>query len=101
MRKLMLAAHELGMLDGTYVFMGIENILGSCVQNDGRDTEACAAFEGFVNVNVYLPKDQKYNDFAQEVMDRAPEIGYNITSVDKVIDRHFIFLYVLGIKRLH
>lgn len=83
-RQLMLAAHDLGMLDGTYVFMGFENILDSCKTNDGRDTEACNAFEGFININVYLPKDDVYNAFAQEVYERAPEMGYNIESVSKV-----------------
>lgn len=84
MRQLMLAAHDLGMLDGTYVFLGIENIFDSCTANDGRDTEACKAFEGFININVFLPKDTAYNNFAQEVYQRAPEMGYNIASVDKV-----------------
>lgn len=83
-RQLLLAAHDLGMLDGTYVFLGVENILDSCKANDGRDVEACQAFEGFININVYLPKDDLYNAFAEEVYQRAPEMGYTIDSVSKV-----------------
>ncbi|KAK3753336.1 hypothetical protein QZH41_015271 [Actinostola sp. cb2023] len=83
-RKLMLAAHDLGMMDGNYVFIGIENIFDSCKANDGRDDVACAAFEGLININVYLPKEKVYNDFANEVFVRAPEIGLSIASVDKV-----------------
>jgi hypothetical protein len=92
-RQLMLAAHDLGMLDGTYAFICVENLFSSCSGGtDGRDAEACAAFEGLININIYIPEGEVYNNFTYEVWRRMPEIGYNLSSPSAVSRFHHCFL---------
>lgn len=84
-RKIMLGAYDLGMLDGTYVFLCMENIYSSCQGGgDGRDAEACAAFQGLININFYIPEGAAYNNFTYEVWRRMPEVGYNLSSPSDV-----------------
>lgn len=84
-RKIMLGAYDLDMLDGTYVFLCMENIYSACQGgSDGRDAEACVAFQGLININFYIPEGAAYNNFTYEVWRRMPEVGYNLSSPSEV-----------------
>lgn len=88
MRKLMLAFNDLGLLNGEYVIVSIETLQASCKATasaqDGRDEEACRAFEGILDVSQYIPDSQEYEDFTTAVYNRMPEMNYTMAAPNQV-----------------
>ncbi|XP_048580890.1 atrial natriuretic peptide receptor 1 isoform X2 [Nematostella vectensis] len=87
-RKIMLNVHDLGMLSSKYAFFSFEVLPESCKGDDGRDAEACAAFEGLMDIGVYIPEDTpRYQSFENAVRNRMPEfagLGYKMPASAKV-----------------
>lgn len=79
LRKLMLIIYDLGLLNGEYVFFTMDILLASCEAQDGRDVEACKAFEGILDVGQYIPDSQDYEDFKTAVYNRMPEMNYTMS----------------------
>lgn len=84
LRKLMLIIYDLGLLNGEYVFFTMEILLASCEAQDGRDVEACKAFEGILDVGQYIPDSQDYEDFKTAVYNRMPEMNYTMSFPNQV-----------------
>ena len=80
----MLIFNELGLLNGEYVVVGLETLQASCLAGDGRDEEACRAFEGIINVSQYIPDSQAYDDFTTSVYNRMPEMNYSMNAPNEV-----------------
>ncbi|KAL9957701.1 hypothetical protein ACROYT_G034630 [Oculina patagonica] len=84
MRRLMLIFNELGLLNGEYVVVALETLQASCQaaagSEDGRDEEACKAFEGIIDVSQYIPDSQDYKDFTTSVYNRMPEMNYTMNA---------------------
>lgn len=83
-RRLMLLMHDLGLLNGEYVAVTLENLPGSCIENDDRDKEACNAYQGLLDISLYVPDSQEYEDFKTSVYNRMPEMNYTMDSRDNV-----------------
>ena len=75
----MLVFNDLGLLNGEYVALSIETLQAACQATpsaqDGRDVEACKAFEGLLDVSQYIPDSQEYEDFKTAVYNRLPELN--------------------------
>ena len=84
MRRLLLILSELGLLNGEYVVVTVEKLQASCLAGDGRDEEACRAFEGIINVSQYIPDSQAYDDFTTSVYNRMPEMNYSMNAPNEV-----------------
>lgn len=83
-RRLILACHELGLLNGEYVVITLELLPTSCIAGDELDEVACKAFEGVIDVSQYIPDSQAYKDFETGVYNRMPEMGYNMSAPNMV-----------------
>ena len=79
---------ELGLLNGEYVVVSLETLQASCKADDsaqdGRDEEACKAFEGILDVSQYIPDSQDYEDFTTAVYNRMPEMNYTMSAPNQV-----------------
>ena len=84
----MLAMKDLGLINGKYVVITLEILLNSCKASadaqDGRDAEACAAYEGIIDISQYIPDSQEYKDFTTAVYNRMPEMNYTMDSPNDV-----------------
>lgn len=84
----MLIFNELGLLNGEYVVVALETLQASCQATasgqDGRDEEACKAFEGIIDVSQYIPDSQDYKDFTTGVYNRMPEMNYTMAAPNQV-----------------
>ena len=83
-RRLMLLMHDLGLLNGEYMAITLENLPGSCIENDGRDEDACNAYQGLLDISLYVPDSQEYEDFKISVYNRMPEMNYTMDSPNDV-----------------
>ena len=84
MRALMLTAHDLGMLNGDYVFLTV-NLLPSAaignntfMGNDGRDAEAAFAFRGILSIYVREPTTQLWKSFKKDVKEKMSDNPFQI-----------------------
>ena len=84
----MLIFYDLGLLNGEYVVVTYEIDQSSCQAagsaQDGRDVEACKAFEGVLEVSQYIPDSQDYEDFKMAVYNRMPEMNYTMSAPNEV-----------------
>ena len=84
----MLSLYDLGLLNGEYVVVTIETLPDSCKATastqDGRDAEACKAYEGVIEVSQYIPDSQEYEDFTFAVYNRMPEMNYTMNAPNEV-----------------
>ena len=80
-RRLMLAAHSVGLTRAGYVFVSYELLLDSCnsSMNATEDAVACAAYEGLLDVSLFVPSTAEYANFTQEVRRRMSEPPFNRT----------------------
>ncbi|XP_074628982.1 atrial natriuretic peptide receptor 1-like [Acropora palmata] len=90
-RRLMLLMHDLGLLNGEYAAVTLENLPGSCIENDGRDEDACNAYQGLLDISLYVPDSQEYEDFKTSVYNRMPEMNYTMDSPN---DTNFYAAYL-------
>ena len=87
----MLIIYDLGLLNGEYVFFTMDILLASCKGQDGRDVEACKAFEGILDVGQYIPDSQDYEDFKTAVYNRMPEMNYTMSFPNQVSTLNSVF----------
>ena len=80
-RRLMLAAHSVGLTSPGYVFISYELLLDSCKtqKNATEDEIACKAYEGLLDVSLYVPSNAEYANFTHEVRRRMSEKPFNRT----------------------
>ncbi|XP_068752048.1 atrial natriuretic peptide receptor 1-like [Montipora capricornis] len=83
LRKLMLVMNDLGLLNGDYVAVSLEIMPDSCKANDDRDEEACNAYEGLLDISLYVPDSEDYEAFKTTVYNRMPEMNYTMNSPDE------------------
>lgn len=97
-RKLMLAAYRLGMTRSGYAFISYEVLLSSCKQsqNATEDAIACEAYEGLLDISLFVPSTLEYKNFTREVRRRMVEEPFNRTMKDseQVIEAMFIMVVV-------
>ena len=83
----MLNLHDLEMITSTYAYFTFEITPENCKGNDGRDEEACNAFEGLMDIANYVPASQEYKGFEAKVRQKMPEfagLGHHISHSDEV-----------------
>ena len=86
-RKILLNAYDLDMVSSSYVFFSIEMLASSCKGDNGRDADACRAFEGLLDIGQYIPSTQQYRQFQDKVRQRMPEfagLGHHMAATDEV-----------------
>ena len=80
----MLAMLDLGLLNGDYVAVALEIMPDTCKENDGRDEEACNAFEGLLDISLNVPDSEDFEAFKTTVYNRMPEMNITMNSPDEV-----------------
>ena len=83
----MLNLLDLDMITSQYAYFTFEITPESCKGNDGRDEDACKAFEGLMDIANYIPETQEYHTFENKVRQKMPEfagLGYHMEPDDKV-----------------
>ena len=93
-RRLMLAAHKMGLTGAGYAFISYEVLLDSC-RSSGNATEdaiACAAYEGLLDISLYVPSTAEYSNFTKEVRKRMSEAPFNRTMKD---DEQVIIIIII------
>ena len=83
----MLNAYDLGMITSTYAYFTFEMLVSSCKGTDGRDGDACRAFEGLFDIGQYIPSTSQYRLFKKRVRERMPEfsgMGYHMQKNEEV-----------------
>ena len=96
----MLNLHDLDMITSQYAYFTFEITSESCKGNDGRDKDACEAFEGLMDIANYIPATQEYRRFEDKVRQKMPEfagLGYHMRPDDKVMR---ILRYTVQVVRL-
>ena len=80
-RRLMLAAHSIGLTTSGYVFISYELLLDSCKmkENATEDDIACKAYEGLLDISLYVPSNAEYANFTREVRRRMSDEPFNRT----------------------
>ena len=91
LRKIMLILYDLGLLNGEYVFMTLEVLQESCKVGEGRDADACKAYEGILDIGQYIPDSQDYEDFKTAVYNRMPEMNYTLSFPNEVSTLNSVF----------
>ena len=83
----MLNLHDLEMITSQYAYFTFEIIPENCKGSDGRDEEACKAFEGVMDIANYIPATEEYRKFEEKVRQKMPEfagLGYHMQPNDEV-----------------
>lgn len=83
----MLNLHDLDMITSQYAYFTFEITPENCKGDDGRDEDACEAFEGLMDIANYIPATQEYQKFEDKVRQKMPEfagLGYHMLPDDKV-----------------
>ncbi|XP_070537042.1 LOW QUALITY PROTEIN: atrial natriuretic peptide receptor 1-like [Ptychodera flava] len=91
-RKFMLSAYDLGLINGNFVFFCIEffklkRTFGDFSWNgtDGRNEEAKKAYEALFILSFYRPDTEEFNDFAVDMVRRSKaEFGYEYADDEEV-----------------
>lgn len=86
----MLNLYDLEMISKTYAYFTFEITPENCKGNDGRDQEACKAFEGLMDIANYVPTNEEYKGFEKKVKQKMPEfagLGYHMPQNDEVGSR--------------
>lgn len=97
-RQIMLNLLDLDMITSQYAYFTFEITPENCKGNDGRDEDACKAFEGLMDIANYIPETQEYHTFENKVRQKMPEfagLGYHMEPNDKV---RGTLLYILEIS---
>ncbi|XP_041458027.1 atrial natriuretic peptide receptor 3-like [Lytechinus variegatus] len=92
-RKLMLAAHRLGMTDGSYAFFNIvlfdSSYFGDTgwARGDGNDEEAKAAYRALMTFTLHKNKSEVFDDFALHVKDLAKsEFNFSYDEINEEVN---------------
>ena len=89
MRQIMLNLYDLKMTTSGYAYFTFAMTPHSCKGDDGRDQDACKAFEGVMDISNYVPSDQNYKTFERSVRQKMPlfaGLGYHMPSDEEVSD---------------
>ena len=96
LRYLMLAAEELGYINGEYAFINMELFKSAYWgdhgwrRGDGNDTRARRAYEALITLSLYMPTDGHYfESFAADVKRRAKQ-DYSYDYADEEVMTCFI-----------
>ncbi len=79
-RKIMLAAYKLGLVSPGYSFIVYELLLDSCNSTTATASEnlmVCKAYEGILNILLYVPETTEYTNFTVEVRKKMAEPPFN------------------------
>lgn len=72
-RQIMLNLYDLEMITQDYAYFTFAMAPHSCEGGkDGRDQDACKAFEGIMDISNYVPSSQKYKKFEESVRQKMP-----------------------------
>lgn len=86
-RQMMLNLHDLEMITTQYAYFTFEITPESCKGDDGRNKDACSAFEGIMDISNYIPSTQKYKAFEGKVRQKMPQfagLGHHMTPDEEV-----------------
>jgi len=75
------------MITSQYAYFTFEITPENCKGSDGRDEDACDAFEGIMDIANFIPETQEYQRFEDKVRQKMPEfagLGYHMQPEDKV-----------------
>ena len=76
----MLAAESLGMIKAGFVFISYELLLDSCKSSTSTAEEnarVCKAYEGLLDISLFVPSSREYSNFTREVRRRMSESPFN------------------------
>ncbi|XP_077993028.1 atrial natriuretic peptide receptor 1-like [Glandiceps talaboti] len=110
-RKFMLHAYDLGLINGEYAFFCIEffkqeTMFGDFSWNgtDGRNEDAKKAYEALFILSFYKPENEEFEKFAEEVKNRSKsEFGYEYAPGEEVsvlagISHDTVILYAIALN---
>ena len=83
----MLSVLDLDMITSQYAYFAFEIVPENCHGNDGRDADACRAFEGLMDIANYVPATKNYSQFEEKVRRAMPEfagLGHHMSKSQKV-----------------
>lgn len=78
----MLAAQAVGLTMSGYVFITYDTLLDSCNSPSGSAEEnelACNAYEGLLDISLYVPRTVEYDNFTAEARRRMSDPPFNRT----------------------
>eukprot|EP00794_Sanderia_malayensis_P016937 gene16937-18644_t len=81
-RMIMLAAYKLGLVEVGYTFITYELLLDSCNDTESTREEnemVCKAYEGILDISLYVPSTKEYKNFTAEVRRRMADPPFNRT----------------------
>ena len=97
----MLAAHELGMTDGSYAFFNIvlfdSTYFGDIGwrRGDGHDDDAKAAYRSLMTFTLHKEMSPEYEDFALEVKERSlKEYNFSYDALGEEVDIVFTLIVI-------
>ncbi|XP_015754056.1 PREDICTED: atrial natriuretic peptide receptor 1-like [Acropora digitifera] len=95
-RQIVLNLYDLEMITQGYAYFTFAMTPHDCKGgNDGRDQEACKAFEGIMDISNYVPSNQKYKMFEESVRQKMPlfaGLGHSMNASEEV-DSYAGFLH--------
>ncbi|XP_044174474.1 atrial natriuretic peptide receptor 1-like [Acropora millepora] len=95
-RQIVLNLYDLKMITQGYAYFTFAMTPHDCKGgNDGRDQDACKAFEGIMDISNYVPSDQKYKMFEESVRQKMPlfaGLGHHMPANEEV-DSYAGFLH--------
>lgn len=86
-RQMMLNLYDLGMVTTGFAYFTFDITIDSCKGNDGRDKDACEAFEGIMDISNYIPATPEYKAFEKKVRQKMPlfaGLGYHMPPDEEV-----------------
>lgn len=76
----MLAAQDVGLTTAGYVFITYDLLLDSCISETASAEEndrACQAYEGLLDISLFVPRTDAYENFTAEVRRRMADPPFN------------------------
>ena len=86
-RQMMLNLYDLGMVTTGFAYFSFDITIDSCKGDDGRDKDACEAFEGIMDISNYIPATPEYKAFEKKVRQKMPlfaGLGYHMPPDEEV-----------------
>ena len=98
MRQIVLNLYDLEMITQGYAYFTFAMTPHDCKGgNDGRDQDACKAFEGIMDISNYVPSNQKYKMFEESVRQKMPlfaGLGHHMLPNEEVRSKNCLNLYI-------
>ena len=100
-RQIVLNLYDLEMITQGYAYFTFAMTPHDCKGgNDGRDQDACKAFEGIMDISNYVPSDQKYKMFEESVRQKMPlfaGLGHHMPANEEVRSKNCLCISRLGL----